>query len=242
MFDRGRGKTARSTPDGRAPARPRLRPGPRRRGASRPAGTRDDLLRAGAEVFAELGFDGATAERIAQRAGTTKAMINYHFKSKQGLYEAILLATFTGLGRRLLAVRARGGPAPEQLRDFVEEFARAAGEHPTFPATMIREVLSGGKHLPEGVLPRVLGVLGVVRDIVGQGVAEGTLRRVDPLLTHLSLVGALLFYFGTEPFRRAAAPKLRLGQPPPTVEAYVQHVQELMVRGLAAPAPARRRS
>ena len=232
---------ARRAGAGHPPTRQRLRPGPRR-GASRPAGTRDDLLRAGAEVFAELGFEGATAERIAQRAGTTKAMINYHFRSKQALYEVILLATFTALARRLDAVRARGGPAPEQLRAFVEEFARAATEHPTFPATMIREVLSGGRNLPAGVLPRVLGVMGVVRDIVEQGVAERTLRRVNPLLTHLSLVGSLLFYFATEPFRRTATAKLRLGQPPPATEDYVEHVQELMVRGLAASAAPRRRS
>lgn len=220
--------------------RARLRPGPRR-GASRFAGTREDLLRAGAETFAELGFDGATAERIAERAGATKAMINYHFRSKQGLYEAILLATFTDLKARLDGVRASGSPAADQLRAFVEEFARAATDHPSFPAIMVREVLSGGKHLPGGVLPRVLGVMGVVRGIVEQGVEEGSFRPVNPLLTHLSLVGALLFFFATEPFRKQVAPKVRMGQAAPSSEAYVAHMQELMVRGLAAePAPRRR--
>jgi TetR/AcrR family transcriptional regulator len=225
--------------DGRHP-RARLRPGPRR-GATQLAGTREDLLRAGAETFAELGFDGATAERIAERAGATKAMINYHFRSKRGLYEAILLATFTDLKARLDGVRASGSPAAAQLRAFVEEFARAATEHPSFPAIMVREVLSGGKHLPEGVLPRVLGVMGVVRGIVEQGVEEGSFRPVNPLLTHLSLVGALLFFFATEPFRKQVAPKVRMGQAVPSSEAYVAHMQELMVRGLAAePAPRRR--
>ena len=216
-----------------------LRPGPRR-GASLPAGTREDLLRAGAETFAELGFDGATTERIAERAGATKAMINYHFRSKQGLYEAILLATFAELKSRLDGVRRSGSPAADQLRAFVAEFARAASEHPSFPAIMVREVLSGGKHLPEGVLPRVLGVMGVVRGIVEQGVEEGSFRPVNPLLTHLSLVGALLFFFATEPFRKQVVPKVRLGQAPPTHESYVAHMQELMVRGLEA-APRRRR-
>jgi TetR/AcrR family transcriptional regulator len=222
--------------------RERLRPGPRR-GNARPFGTtRDDLMQAGAELFAEVGFDGATAERIAQRAGATKAMINYHFRSKQGLYEAILLATFTALRERLDGVRAQGGPAPAQLRCFIQEFARAATERPSFPAIMVREVLSGGKHMPEGVIPRVLGVMGIVRDIVEQGTAEGSFRPVNPLLTHLSLVGGLLFYFATESFRQRAAPPVRMGQPPPTTEAFVEHVQELMVRGLAADARPRRRS
>jgi AcrR family transcriptional regulator len=219
----------------------RRRPGPRR-GAAKPAGTRDDLLRAGAQAFAEFGFDGATAEVIAKRAGATKAMINYHFRSKQGLYEAILRETFSVLAARLEAVRAQGGPAPRQLEAFVEAFAGAALERPTFPAMMIREVLSGGRHLPEDAFLRVIGVVGVVRGIVEQGVREGTLRAVDPLLTHLSLVGGLLLFFATEPFRRKAAPRIPFLRKPPTTAAFVEHVQELMVRGLAAAAPPGRRS
>src|SRR5438874_7643768 len=156
-------------------ARSKRRPGPRR-GKPVAAGRRDDLLRAGAELFAECGFDGATAELIAKRAGATKAMINYHFRSKQALYEAILLATFTEITSRLEAVRTAGGTAPHQLRAFIEAFARAAGDNPAFPAMMVREALSGGAHLPEPALPRIVGVLGVVRSIVEQGIAEGSFR------------------------------------------------------------------
>jgi AcrR family transcriptional regulator len=214
------------------PGGAKRRPGPRR-GASLPAGTRDELLQAGAAVFSEKGFDGATAEEIASRAGATKAMINYHFKSKQGLYEAILLATFTELSGRLDAVRAAGGPAPQQLQAFIAEFARAATERPAFPAMMVREVLSGGKHLPSEAFLRVAGVVGVVRSIVEQGVAEGSFRAVDPLLTHIHMVGGLLFFFATEPFRRKSAPRFA-PLVPPTGAAFVTHVQELMVRGLAA--------
>lgn len=190
-------------------------------------------------MFAERGFDGATAERIAQRAGATKAMINYHFRSKQGLYEAILLATFADLVGRLDAVRAHGGSAPDQLRAFVDAFAEAATAQPAFPAMMVREVLSGGRHLPPHVADRVMGVVGVVRAVVEQGVREGAFRKVDPLATHLSLVGALLFFFATTAFREGMA-RTRLGQAPPTAAAFVAHVKELMVRGLA-PGPAARR-
>jgi hypothetical protein len=107
---------------------------------------------------------------------------------------------------------------------------------------MIREVLSGGKHLPPGVFGRIVGVVGVVRGIVEEGVAEGSFRKVDPLLTHLSLVGGLLFFFATEPFRTRVAPRAGFVAVPPTTAAFVAHVQELMVRGLAAPPPAGRRS
>jgi TetR/AcrR family transcriptional regulator len=227
----------------KAAVKVRRRPGPRRGKPPAAAGTRDDLVEAGATVFAERGFDGATAEVIAARAGTTKAMINYHFRSKQGLYEAILDATFTELARRFDAVRAGGGTAPEQLRAFVAAFAHAAANQPTFPAIMIREALTGGAHLPDPVARRIAGVIGVVRGIVEQGVREGTFRSVDPLLTHIGFVGSLLFFFATAPFRKLALSKLKVGSQvqPPTTEAFVVHMQELMVRGLAAETAAPRR-
>jgi AcrR family transcriptional regulator len=97
-----------------------------RGGAADPQGTRAALLAAGTEVFAERGFKGATAERIAKRARANKAMINYHFGSKRGLYQAILVAVFTEMGERLQAVRAAHRPAPEQIRSFVAAFAALA--------------------------------------------------------------------------------------------------------------------
>jgi AcrR family transcriptional regulator len=221
----------------------RRRPGPRRGKPPALAGTRDDLLRAGAEVFAECGFDGATAALIAERAGTTKAMINYHFRSKQGLYEAILLETFEAMGARLDAVRVAGATAPEQLRSFVAAFSAAAVERPSFPGIMVREALTGGANLPAPVAMRMSGVIGVVRGILEQGMREGAFRKVDPLLTHTGFVGSLLFFFATAPFRKLALSKLRLGHKvePPTTDAFVVHMQELMARGLSADAVAPRR-
>jgi AcrR family transcriptional regulator len=221
--------------------RARRRPGPARGRSPALAGTRADLLAAAAVLFAERGFDGATAELIAERAGATKAMINYHFRSKQGLYETILAGLFTELGNRLEAVRTKGGPAPDQMRGFIAEFARAATEQPGFPAMMIREVLSGGEHLPLQVFLRMVGVLGVVRAIVEQGVQEGSFRPVDPLLAHLGLVGTLLFFFASAPFRQKVMPRISPTAPAAvTPPAFVAYIQDLMVRGLARE-PARRR-
>jgi len=35
------------------------------------------------ELFAEFGFEGATVERIARRAGVNRAMISYHFQESE---------------------------------------------------------------------------------------------------------------------------------------------------------------
>jgi hypothetical protein len=55
-------------------------------------------------------------------------------------------------------------------------------------------------------------------------------REVDPLLFHFGFVGALAFFFATEPARRRAAAHLPLRMPTP--QAFIRHMEEMTLRGL----------
>jgi len=206
--------------------------------------TRAALTGAATQLFGERGFDGVRVEHIARRAGVNKAMISYHFGGKQGLYGAILEDLFSGINADLESVTASAGAADHRLREVVKTIAAQSRRHPGFPAMLIREVISGGRHLDDSMLPRILSVFQVVRGIVEAGVREGTFRPVDPVLTHLTIIGSLFFFFATAPMR---ARMMRAGMLPPDVqppspEAFVVHIQELMARGLSAdPLPSRSR-
>lgn len=60
---------------------------PRRRDS---AASRERLLRAAGELFAERGFDRTTARDIGERAGVDPAMIARYFGGKAQLYVAVL--------------------------------------------------------------------------------------------------------------------------------------------------------
>src|SRR5690606_40568323 len=68
-------------PAGRRPGRPE--------GSAAGDNTAERILDAAEEVFAEVGYSGATLRMIASRADVTQALINYYFSSKYGLYEAV---------------------------------------------------------------------------------------------------------------------------------------------------------
>jgi len=53
--------------------------------------TRDKILSAAGEVFAEQGFEGATIRAITERAGVNVAAVNYHFRDKAELYTRVVL-------------------------------------------------------------------------------------------------------------------------------------------------------
>jgi TetR/AcrR family transcriptional regulator len=196
-----------------------------------PEATRQALLRAAAELFSERGFDGVPIEEVAARAGVNKALISYHFRGKRGLYVAILESGFAAMRSRLEAIEARAPSAREALRSFLDAFAAVTREQPGFPTLFLREVLATG--IEPAVLPHLLEIIGVSRRLAERGAREGLFRRIDPLLLHFGLVGALVFFFATEPARRRAAAERRVPFRMPEAKAFIGYLEQLTLRGLA---------
>jgi len=101
-----------------------------KRGAGRPrvpAGSREALLAAGTELFAERGFDGVSVQAIARKAGVNPAMISYHFGGKRDLYLAILAATFDEIVADVERIAASTAPAPQVLRDVMAAIGMLSG-------------------------------------------------------------------------------------------------------------------
>src|SRR3989442_232389 len=111
----------------------------------------------------------------------------------------------------------------------------------TREALLPREVLSGGKHVERELIDKPVRILSAVQGIVARGVREGAFRPVDPLLTHLSLVGSLVFFFATQRFRERVLADRRIAMKAPDAAAYVKHIQDLLAHGLAAHGASQRR-
>ena len=206
------------------------------------AGTREALLAAGTELFAEHGYDGVPVAAIATRAGVNKAMINYHFGGKRPLYLAIVGATFAEIVASVERLAEAPRPAPELLRELIAVVSdTVTRRHPHFCTMMLREVLAAGAHLEPVLVAKPARMLAAVQGIVARGVREGDVRPVDPVLTHLSLVGGLVFFFATQRFRERVLAQRRPAVKPPEAAAYVKHMQDLLTHGLAAQDPRRAR-
>ena len=67
------------------PAQPEPGRGPGRP----PSGARERVLEAGLDVLKAEGYAGLTTAKVAARSGQNKALIGYHFGSKQGLVAAV---------------------------------------------------------------------------------------------------------------------------------------------------------
>ncbi|HXQ44884.1 MAG TPA: TetR/AcrR family transcriptional regulator [Acidimicrobiales bacterium] len=82
--------------------------------------TREYLLQAAAQVFAERGFHGASLDQVAAAAGFTKGAVYSNFKNKEDLFLALLEANQTREMDALHAtLEASDVPPESRLPDFV---------------------------------------------------------------------------------------------------------------------------
>lgn len=195
---------------------------------------RDRILDAASTVFAAQGFAGARVDDIAARAGINKAMLYYHVGDKTALYSAVLLRNFDRVRMAIDEALTAGGTACQRLEAVITALTRMVQRHPDHPRMMLREIASGAASLEPEVLAAMLEVLGVVRGLIAEGTAAGEFRPLDPVLTHLTLVGAVVFLNATWPIRdRAAAlgPGFSLPEPTADIAAFIN---QMMLDGLAA--------
>lgn len=88
---------------------------------------RSAILEAAIDLFAEHGFEGATARAITSRAGANVAAIKYYFGDKIGLYHAALEAALAQLVEaQPVATRGEDLPPEAALRAWLEARLRAS--------------------------------------------------------------------------------------------------------------------
>ena len=163
---------------------------------------RERIVRAAAEVFAEKGFGGARVDEIARRAGINKAMLYYHLGDKRALYESVLLHFLSGAWREIEEAVRGSCTSEEGLLALVGAVSAMAASSPHFPRLMLRELATGGAHLPEPVLQGMARIALLTKGILEEGRRRGAFRRSDPLMVHLALVGAVMALNASAPIRQ----------------------------------------
>jgi TetR/AcrR family transcriptional regulator len=199
----------------------------------------DRILAAAAAEFAERGFAGARVDRIARRARVNKAMLYYHFTSKEELYRTLLRRTFTRAGERLHAIAASDAGAAEQLDRLIAAVAAFVSEHAFFPAIMLREVAEGGAHLDRDTLATLAVLPAAVGAIVSRGVESRAFRPIPPLAAYFTIIVPVVVYLAGAPIRKEMTAQHLLSTAPLTPGGFVKHMQDVARRVLAADVPHR---
>jgi TetR/AcrR family transcriptional regulator len=116
---------------------------------------RDAILDAADTLFGELGFDAASTRQIGEAAGINKALIHYHFASKQSLFNSVLDRYYERLNETLRGALEADGSLRERLGRLLESYVDFLNENRRFSRMVQREVASGRHvdHITEHMAP-----------------------------------------------------------------------------------------
>ncbi len=204
-----------------------------------PEETREKILAATDQLFGDLGFDGTTTRDIAVVSGVNKALIHYHFGSKDELLEALLESYYERLGATLAEGLAKSAEPEAQAAHVADAYADFLAQNRTFCSIVQREV-AGGRHVEKLVL-RTLPLFRLGAAWLGE-VAREAPPTLEPVHVLTSVYGMVVSYFtygkvlerltGEDPFSPAALAARK---------RHVRHVIALLFRELSgSPRPAER--
>lgn len=164
-------------------------------------GTRQKIIDTARTEFAEHGLAGARVERIARTAGVNKAMIYYHFHSKELLYESVVKEYFYEIFKQILARASEGKTLDQFLLAALETHIHAYQTSPEFIKILLRELASPNESLLNDLATTIRGseFPATVMGRLQQGMADGEYRRIDPQQAMLSIITMSIGYLFLAP-------------------------------------------
>jgi AcrR family transcriptional regulator len=158
--------------------------------------TREDILEAATNEFAEKGLSGARIDRIAEHTRTSKRMIYYYFGSKDALYRSVLEREYTRIRRTEEAMQLYRLAPPEALAELVRQSFDSHMQRPNFVRLVMNENIHHAEHLKQvkGLRPLNKAMIESLQEIVDRGVKAKAFRRgIEALDLHTNIT-ALCFY------------------------------------------------
>jgi AcrR family transcriptional regulator len=199
---------------------------------TRPAGTetRRAILEAALDLFSERSFDGASTRVIAESAGVTQPLLNYHFAGKEELWRAAVDDLFdrvrTSIQSRLTGLRGVDEVTIAKL--MVRHFVEFSAANPQLHRIIMQESKQPGPRLDWLVDTHVRPLYERAIAIFERLAARGELAPVAPAHLYYLLTGA-----GATVFVMAPECQRLTGVDPFTpefVSAHADLVVDLLVR------------
>ena len=152
--------------------------------------TQEKILSAAFEAFAESGYDGASINRIAKRAGVPQPLVVYHFPSKDALWVASVEGALDIFMKRLLPeIEANNELDPAtRLSLIFREFVRYAATVPAMLEIMIDANKRHESNLTKIVEHRLRPVYERLRVLIEAAQDAGAMPVGDPGLIYYSLI------------------------------------------------------
>ena len=153
--------------------------------------TRERILEAAAQVFADSGYHGASVDDIALASGGSKGGIYFHFPGKREIFFALV----NRFADRLLAdardsIDSHGSGA-DKAGAVIESTLETFSGHARLAKVLLASGVGLGPAFDESLLRLHDRFAGLIRERLDAAVADGSIPPLDTTLASYAWMGAL---------------------------------------------------
>lgn len=155
-----------------------------------PSRTREKILKFATEEFARFGFGGARTDHIAARCKLSKNMLYYYFKSKEGLFIAVLERMYQTLRDNQKDLSIRASDPLRAMEQLIRHTFNALESNPNAILLLNEENKHRGKYIRKSHRMREIynPLVDTVSFILERGHQEGVFRSgLDATDVYLTL-------------------------------------------------------
>jgi AcrR family transcriptional regulator len=142
------------------------------------------------ELLREVPPEKLSLSMAARHAGVHLTLFKYYFTDRTRLLVDVARTLAVSLGDGVAAIETGDLPAPERLRIRINTMVDFFFLNPFYHRLMMEIIADESDPLAaELIRVWVTKTLDIYRDIIDAGVAEGSLRPIDPYLTFVACMG-----------------------------------------------------
>lgn len=195
---------------------------------------RTQLLDAASAIMRQGDIEDVSLSELSRRSGLNSALVKYYFGNKAGLLRALIDREWSARVRQMEALLAKDLDPQAKLRihmtGVVDNFFRQPYTHRLL-LRMIREsAVEEARRLADSYLKPMLSAY---ETLIGEGVAAGVFRPVDPQLFYFTVIGAADRFFTAQLVLRYCSDTDVLDEA--LRERYRAHLNDFVVAGILVP-------
>ncbi len=162
--------------------------------------TEEKIKSAARTVFHKKGFAATRTREIAEEAGINLALLNYYFRSKEKLFQIIMLETMQGFYQTMIIVFMDGSTTlEEKIEQVAEKYIDLVVEQPEIPLFILSEIRnSSGDFFTKLPINELLKKSSFMQQFQ-EAVQQKKVADVHPIHFVLNLMGLIVFPFIARP-------------------------------------------
>jgi AcrR family transcriptional regulator len=162
-----------------------------------PSASRAILLETASAIMRDRDMVDVSLSELSQRSGLNSALVKYHFGNKAGLLSALLDRDWRAIVESVDALVAKDGWSPEdKLRRHISKVIDTFYAVPYLNQLTMRMVRDSDEVEARRIAESYLSPMyRAYEQLIGQGVAAGVFRSVDPQMFYFTVTGAVDRFF-----------------------------------------------